>query len=93
MIHQSTIIVRSFLHVETGYVKYEKEGKTTWECVDKVTPEKEYETAKGAIAACNANPECVFIERDDCKNEFELCTSTRTKASFDDCIFKKGIFK
>ena len=77
-----------------GYVKYEKEGNTNWDCEDKVTPEKKYSTYEDAVEACNANEECVYIEQDDCENEFELCTSMSTKSSNDDCIFKKeGLFK
>ena len=82
-------------YIEPVYVKYEKNGKKNWECDEKIKPETEYSTFPDAVSACNANPKCLFIEQDDCKDKmFKLCDREKIKEDDKDCVYeKKGLSK
>ena len=72
-----SLLIRYFYELDSAYVDYEKDGKTKWECKDNVAKNSFFNTKEEAEEACNTNPECKYIENEDCSGTegYELCTS------------------
>ena len=70
-------MISYFYELDSAYVDHEKDGKTKWECKDNVAKNSFFNTKEEAEEACNTNPECKYIENEDCSGTegYELCTS------------------
>ena len=73
--------------MSSTYITYEKDNHTSWECKEKTgIPASSFDAA---VAACDADQKCNYIENEDCSGTegFELCISLEKDAK--SCAFKK----
>ena len=71
----------------TEYLKYEREGGTKWQCVDKISDT--FEREDDATNFCDKIPTCRYIENKNCLgvDGFQPCTSLQKSSK--SCVLQR----